>query len=94
MQGVRANSRVSVMRYTLCLNPHDANDKPHYLPECFTRYVCASVLGKHSLFRGTKIDVEPFVDVETPRVDHLLHTSSLEDGVIRLKCCIRRAGPV
>ena len=69
MRGVKAKSRVSVMR---CLNSHDADDRPRYLPAGFTEYVLVNVSEKCPHFHVTDIDVEPFVGVERLEVDSIV----------------------
>ncbi len=72
VRGVNAKRRVSVMRCKPCLNPHDVEDRPRYLPAGFTEYVLSSVSEKCPPFHVTDEDVEPSVDVEYLDVDSII----------------------
>ena len=69
LRGPSAKRRVSVMRCKLCVNPHDTEDRPRYLPAGFTEYVLASTAEKSPPFHATVDDVELALDVERLEVD-------------------------
>ena len=92
MREVKAKSRVSVKRCKPCLNPHDTDDRPRYLPAGFTEYVLANVSEKCPPFHVTDIDVEPFVGVERLEVDSIVAHQFVRGWGGSSRCCTGRVG--